>query len=195
MCLCSGVCVCGGGVLWGHRVCARACVSSGCLCRCVCGADVRERGAQWVCLRGECVLRRRRVCERQVDIRVCVRACGCVCCVAVVATWLSWLRTVDGGTRRVVWPGVRGRRQYVSGCAGGVECGRQQRAAAHGLCVGVGVVVVVVAGCDGPVWEAVWAAGAVWRRVEAGLCEGVRSVKSQLSGCVVGMLVGMVYCV
>ena len=47
---------------------------------------------------------------------------------------------------------------------------------------------MVVAGCDGQVWEAVWAAGTCGRlvrcgrRVEAGLCEGVRSVKSQLCG-------------
>ncbi len=47
-----------------------------------------------------------------------------------------------------------------------------------------GVGVVVVAGCDGQEWEAVWAAGTCGRlvrcgrHVEAGLCVGVRSVKS-----------------
>ena len=184
MCLCSGVCACG-------RV---GNVGASCVCACVC--------EQWVfvqvcvglmCARGvrsgcvcaaKCVLRRRRVCERQVDIRVfCVRVVVCV-------AWLLWRPGCHGCDRwtvgRGVWPGVRGRRQVVSGCAGGVECGRQQRAAAHRLCVGVGVVVV--AGCDGQVWEAVWAAGTCGRlvrcgrRVEAGLCEGVRSVKSQLCG-------------
>ena len=47
--------------MWGHRVCARACVSSGCVCA------------------AKCVSRRRRVCERQVDIRVVVCACVWLC--------------------------------------------------------------------------------------------------------------------
>ena len=164
-----------------------------CVCACVCEQWVFVQVCVWGwCAREGCavgVFARRSVC---CDAGECVRdrstsVCFCVR-VAVCVAWLLWRPGCHGCERwtvgRGVWPGVRGRRQYVSGCAGGVECGQQQRAAAHGLCVGVGVVVV--AGCDGQVWEAVWAAGTCGRlvrcgrRVEAGLCEGVRSVKSQL---------------
>ncbi len=162
---CATVCVSGrGGGSCGGIVCVRVRVFAVGVCAGVCGADVRERGAQWVCLRGEvCAATPASACETG-RLHVCVRACGCVCCVAVVATWLSWLRTVDGGTRRVawrawtttggkwlrglcgVWATAEGGRAPVVCRGRGCCCSRMRW---DGAGVGVG-------GRD------VWAAGAVW---------------------------------
>ncbi len=102
MCLCRCVCVCvwGGGGVWGHRVCARSCLSSGCLFRCVCGGDLREMGAQWVCLRGEvCVTTPASVCETGRHPCVRVRLVVCVAC-------LLWRPGCHGCERWTVGRGV-----------------------------------------------------------------------------------------
>ncbi len=161
---------------------------------------MRESGIRsWCVCAAKWVLRRRRVCERQVDIRVCARACGCVCCVPAVATWLLWLRTVDGGTRRVAWRAwtttggkwLRGRCGVWATAAGGraptvcwgrgwgCGCSRMRWA-----CVGGGVGS-----------RDVWAAGAVWAVCGGRVVCGFEECDEPAVWCVVGMLVGMECCV
>ena len=144
------------------------------------------------CDAGECVR------DRSTFVRVC--ACvGVVVCVA----WLLWRPGCHGCERwtvgRGVWPGVCGRRQWVSGSAGGVECGRQQRAAAHRLCVGgrgCGCGRMRWAGVRGGVGgRDVWAAGAVWSACGGRAVCGCEECEEPAVWCVVGMLVGMVCCV
>ncbi len=61
-----------------------ACVCAVGVCAGVCVGLMCVRGVRIACVcAAKCVLRRRRVCERQVDIRVCERACVWLCVLRV----------------------------------------------------------------------------------------------------------------